>query len=44
MNLDVAVDDEGTKLFEAIDDWIIDQLAANPMQYFKKTLLETKSN
>ena len=38
MNLDVALDEESVKKFEAIDEWAIDKLAADPMQYFKQNL------
>ena len=38
MNLDIALDEENVKLFEAIDEWVIDQLAQDPMQYFKQKL------
>ena len=38
MNLDIALDEESVKIFEAIDAWVIDKLAQDPMQYFKQKL------
>ena len=38
MNLDIALDEESVKTFEAIDEWAIDRLAADPMQSFKQNL------
>ena len=38
LNLDIALDEESVKKFEAIDEWVIDKLAADPMQYFKQNL------
>ena len=42
MNLDIALDEENVKMFEAIDEWVIDKLAQDPMQYFKQKLSRDK--